>query len=49
MPEIGRRLFRHDKPATVEIEGMDRHQIIRQPEIFNRQAIGIDEIAVMRG
>ena len=40
MPEIGRRLFRYDKPATVEIEGMDRHQIIRQPKIFNRQAMG---------
>jgi hypothetical protein len=36
MPEIGRRLFRHDEPATVEIEGMDQHQIIRQPKIFNR-------------
>ena len=48
MPEIGRRLFRHDEPATVEIEGMDQHQIIRQPRIFNRQAIGIDGIAVMR-
>ena len=47
MPEIGRHLLRHDQRATVDIEGMDHHQIIGEGEIFNRQSVAVDEPAIL--